>query len=98
MATQITESDNWRQAILRRVNQLSEAVKPMRRRFMGWFSTSCPWCRSIDFRTVEPQNGFERFFRPLLQTYRCSLCGHGFCLIRRSAVIGDAAAWNHPRF
>jgi len=63
----------------------------MMRRILGFFSSCCPYCKSIDFRIVGLQNGFERTFRWLFQPYRCALCGHHFCLIRRSTAIGDAA-------
>jgi hypothetical protein len=58
---------------------------------LGFFASCCPFCKSIDFRCVAAQNGFERAFRWLFQTYRCGLCGHHFCLMRRSVAIGDAA-------
>ena len=54
------------------------------------FSTCCPYCNSIDFRSVGRRNWFESTFRWLLQPYRCSLCGHHFCLIRRPLAIGDS--------
>ncbi len=58
--------------------------------FSGFFSTCCPYCKSIDFETVGPRNGLERNLRWLLHPYRCSLCGHHFCLMRRSVALGDA--------
>ncbi len=49
---------------------------------VGLFSASCPYCKSIEFRTVGLRNGFERAFHWLLHPYRCSLCGHHFFLFR----------------
>jgi len=49
---------------------------------VGMFSTSCPYCKSIDIRTVGLRNGLERAFRWLVHPYRCSLCGHHFFLFR----------------
>jgi hypothetical protein len=59
-------------------------------RMLAFFSTCCPYCKSIDFRSVGLRNGFERTFRWLFQPYRCCLCGRHFCLIRRAPAIGDA--------
>ncbi len=58
---------------------------------LGLFSTCCPHCKSIDFRSVGTRNAFERTFQWLIQPYRCGLCGHHFCLIRRFAAIGNSA-------
>ena len=52
----------------------------------GLFSTSCPRCKSIEFRSVGLRNGLERAFRWLLQPYRCSLCGQHFFLFRRASM------------
>ena len=48
----------------------------------GLFSTRCPHCRSIDFRSGGPRNAIEVAFHWLLQPYWCSLCGHRFFLFR----------------
>jgi len=52
----------------------------MIRALMGIFSTRCPYCRSISFRSVGIRNEFERLLQTLLHPYRCSLCGRHFFL------------------
>ena len=42
----------------------------------------CPYCRSIDFRSVGVRNTMEQVIHWLLRPYRCSLCGHHFFLFR----------------
>jgi hypothetical protein len=42
--------------------------------------TSCPHCRSIDFRKVGTRGPWEESFSWLLQPFRCGLCGHPFYL------------------
>jgi len=54
----------------------------MSRATIGLFSTGCPHCRSIDFRSVGARNAMEMAFRWLLQPYWCCLCGHRFFLFR----------------
>ena len=54
----------------------------MGRTKVGLFSTRCPHCRSIEFRTVGARGVLEQAFLWLLQPYRCELCGHGFLLFR----------------
>jgi len=61
-------------------------------RALGFFSNSCPHCKSIDFRSVGTRNGFERTLRWLIQPYRCALCGRHFYLIRRRSVAITGAA------
>ena len=63
----------------------------MIRSALSLFSTSCPYCKSIEFRSVGVRNGIEHAFRWLVQPYRCALCGHHFFLFRRQTPIGDAA-------
>ena len=63
----------------------------MMRLTLGFFAHCCPYCKSIDFRSVATRNTFERAFRWLFQTYRCGLCGRHFCLLRRSGPLGEAA-------
>jgi len=48
----------------------------------GLFSTGCPHCRSIDFRSGNTRNAIGTAFQWLLQPYWCSLCGHRFFLFR----------------
>jgi transposase-like protein len=60
------------------------------RQSFGFFSASCPYCKSIDFRSVGTRNGFEKAFRWLFQPYRCALCGRHFCLVRRAIPVGDS--------
>jgi transposase-like protein len=52
-------------------------------RWQGWrlFSTSCPHCRSIDFRSVGTRNALERAIHFLLHPFKCELCGHHFFLL-----------------
>ena len=52
------------------------------------FSTHCPHCRSIEFRSVGVRNIMERALLWLLLPYRCSLCGRHFLLFRWLAPIG----------
>ena len=54
----------------------------MKRSRFELFSKTCPYCRSIDFRSVGVRNELEKAFRWLLQPFRCSLCGHHFFLFR----------------
>ncbi|MEO8657277.1 MAG: hypothetical protein ABI693_02345 [Bryobacteraceae bacterium] len=54
------------------------------------FSTRCPHCRSIDFRSVGVRNTMEGAINWLLQPYRCSLCGHHFFLFRWQAPVPGA--------
>jgi hypothetical protein len=46
------------------------------------FSTCCPRCRSIDYRSVGVRNVIEQAFYWLLLPFRCALCGHHFFLFR----------------
>ena len=41
-----------------------------------FFSSRCPHCRSIDFRSAGARNALESAFKWLVQPYWCSLCGH----------------------
>jgi hypothetical protein len=61
----------------------------MIRSTVGFFSTRCPHCRSIDFRSVSARNAIERAFLWLLQPCRCGLCGHHFFLFRWQTLVGD---------
>jgi hypothetical protein len=54
----------------------------MSRATLAFFSTSCPHCRSIEFRSVGATNFIESAFRWLAQPCRCSFCGHHFFLFR----------------
>ena len=63
----------------------------MIRSTIGLFSTRCPHCKSIDFRSVGVRNTIEKAFRWLLHPYRCSLCGHHFFLFGWQAPFGDTA-------
>ena len=63
----------------------------MMRGSVGFFSTQCPHCKSIDFRSVGARNSVERAFQWLLQSYRCGLCGHHFFLFRWMTLVGGPA-------
>ena len=63
----------------------------MIRATVGLFSTRCPHCRSIDFRSVGARNAMETAFQWLLQPYRCSLCGHRFFLFRWQVPVRGTA-------
>ncbi len=63
----------------------------MIRATIGLFSTRCPHCRSIDYRSVGTRNAIERAVLWLIQPYRCSLCGHHFFLFRWQPLIGRMA-------
>jgi transposase-like protein len=56
----------------------------------GLFSSGCPFCRSIDYRSVDIRNAIESSLLWLLQPYRCSLCGHHFFRFRWQSTIPDA--------
>jgi hypothetical protein len=56
----------------------------------GLFSTRCPHCRSIEFRSVGDRNFIERAFHWLLQPCRCAFCGRHFFLFRWQVAIGGA--------
>lgn len=57
----------------------------------GLFSTRCPHCRSIDFRSGDTRNVIETAFQWLLQPYWCSLCGQRFFLFRWQIAVGGMA-------
>jgi hypothetical protein len=58
--------------------------------FAGLFSARCPYCGSIDFRSVGVRNAVEQAVNWLLQPYRCSLCGHHVFLFRWQAPAVEA--------
>ena len=63
----------------------------MKRILARLFSSSCPYCRSIEMRKVGVRNAIEQAFFWLLQPCRCDFCGHHFFLFRwRSPVEGAA--------
>lgn len=49
---------------------------------LALFFTRCPWCKSIDFRSVGVRNPVEKALHWLVHPYRCCLCGHHFFLFR----------------
>ena len=63
-------------------------IRIVRRLFQG----CCPYCSSIDFRSVDARNSIEEFFDWLLQPFRCGLCGHHFFLFRWQSPIGGEAS------
>lgn len=63
----------------------------MIRATVALFSKSCPYCKSIEFRTVGTRNGLERALQGILQPCRCSLCGHHFFLFRWQAPLEGTA-------
>ena len=54
-------------------------------------STRCPYCKSIEFRSVGVRSEFERVFLWLRQPYRCDLCGHHFFLFRWQVPVETSA-------
>jgi hypothetical protein len=60
-------------------------------RVVGFFSTGCPHCKSIDYRSSDAKNPFETAVHWLLQPYWCALCGHRFFLFRWQLPVGGAA-------
>lgn len=56
------------------------------------FSSRCPYCKSVDFRSVGVRNAVEQAIRWLMLPFRCSLCGHHFFLFRWLAPAEDEAA------
>jgi hypothetical protein len=63
----------------------------MTRIIAGLLSKRCPYCRSIEFRSVGTRNSLEEAMLWLLQPLRCSLCGHHFFLFRWQVPLMDAA-------
>jgi DNA-directed RNA polymerase subunit RPC12/RpoP len=63
----------------------------MLRAMVALFSARCPNCRSIEFRSVGVRNFIENALHWILKPYRCALCGRHFYLIRRNALVADAA-------
>ena len=57
---------------------------------LSLFSTGCPYCRSIDFRSVDIRNALERAFLWLTHPYRCELCGRHFFLFRWQTPMANA--------
>ena len=51
----------------------------------------CPYCKSVDFRSVGVRNSLEKAVYWLIQPYRCALCGRHFFLFRWQAPITGAA-------
>lgn len=58
---------------------------------MKIFSSSCPHCRSVDFRGVGVRNSVEQAMHWLLLPFRCALCGRHFFLFRWMAPIEGPA-------
>lgn len=46
------------------------------------FSARCPYCRSVDLRSVGVRNSIEQAIHWILLPYRCSLCGRHLFLFR----------------
>ena len=63
----------------------------MSRIVLGLFSRHCPYCRSIEFRSVDPRNFLERIFLWILLPHRCALCGHHVYFFRWQAPVAYAA-------
>ena len=62
-------------------------------RLLGKLSSgSCPYCRSIDFRSVDVRSTLEGAIHWLLQPFRCGLCGRHFFLFRWQAPIAGEAS------
>jgi hypothetical protein len=57
--------------------------------FERLFPSRCPHCKSIDFRCVGPRNQLGKIFRKFLQSCVCSMCGHGFYLIRSPFAVAS---------
>ena len=55
------------------------------------FSSKCPHCRSITFRSVGSRNAVEQAVRWFVLPYRCSLCGRHFFLPRWLSAIPEPA-------
>jgi len=63
----------------------------MIRALIGLFSTRCPYCKSIDFRSVGIRNEVDKVLQCLLHPYRCSLCGRHFFLFGLHAAPESTA-------
>lgn len=57
----------------------------------GMFSSRCPFCRSIDFRSVGALTAIESALFRLLQPCHCELCGRRFHLWRWQTPVTDPA-------
>jgi len=55
------------------------------------FSTRCPHCKSIDYRSTSARNVVEMAFQWLLQPCWCSLCGRHFFRFRWQVPVGGPA-------
>jgi hypothetical protein len=55
------------------------------------FSSRCPHCKSIEFRSVGVRNSIENAIYWLVQPCRCSLCGRHFYLFRWQIPAGNSA-------
>jgi transposase-like protein len=53
------------------------------------FSTRCPRCKSIDFRSVGVRNAMEKTLQWILLPFRCALCGRHFFLFRWLAPVEE---------
>jgi transposase-like protein len=51
----------------------------------------CPYCKSIELRSVGTRNALEKNFSWLIRPFRCGLCGRHFFLFRWRAPVPEAA-------
>jgi hypothetical protein len=63
----------------------------MIRTLIGLFSARCPYCKSIQFRSVGVRNSVEQALNWLLQPCRCDFCGHHLFLFRWRVPVEGAS-------
>lgn len=65
--------------------QVGVSLKDARRFFRSLLFAGCPFCRSVDFRSVGCRNEAERMVHWIFVPFRCGLCGRHFFLFRWKA-------------
>lgn len=63
----------------------------MMRALIGLLFSRCPYCKSVEFRSVGVRNSVEQALYWLLQPYRCEFCGHHLFLFRWHVPVGGAS-------
>ncbi len=63
----------------------------MLRAAMSLFSTRCPHCGSIEFRSVGVRNFLEQAVFWLLQPCRCDFCGRHYFIFRWQLPVEGTA-------
>lgn len=66
-------------------------AKRLLRALKSLFSTRCPHCGSIEYRSVGVRNVLEQAFLWLMQPCRCDFCGRHYFLFRWQLPISGPA-------